>query len=117
MTWIGWVLKALELLCLFCKPADFFRERFSMRTNTCNRKLTTPSDPTERFKLFYTHTLSLEGGESNDASDPGGITNFGISIKANPELAVELKTGTLSREQAFAHVYDKYYKHICGISS
>jgi lysozyme family protein len=43
--------------------------------------------------------LRHEGGLSDDSSDPGGLTNFGISIKSYPQLGEE-GIRSLTRAQA-----------------
>lgn len=36
----------------------------------------------ERKKLLMNHILEVEGGLVNDPDDPGGITNYGVTLKA-----------------------------------
>lgn len=38
------------------------------------------------FLTAVEKTLNYEGGLSDDPRDPGGLTNFGISLRAHPEL-------------------------------
>jgi lysozyme family protein len=49
--------------------------------------------------------LSNEGGLSNDPSDPGGLTNFGISQKQYPALDIR----NLTREDAVQIYQDDYW--------
>lgn len=48
--------------------------------------------------------LKFEGGLSIDPKDPGGMTNFGISKRAYPNIAIE----RLTRDQA-KEIYRKDY--------
>jgi lysozyme family protein len=49
--------------------------------------------------------LANEGGLSNDPSDPGGLTNFGISQKQYPALDIR----NLTREDAVQIYQDDYW--------
>lgn len=71
----------------------------------------TPSSFPQRFVDYYTATLKLEGDVAvhpYDPSDPGGATSWGISAKAHPDLIDKIRVG-LSREEAFAIAYERYY--------
>jgi len=76
-----------------------------------------PQSPTysRRFIIFLANTFDFEGEASNDASDPGGSTMFGLSSRSNPELADSIKARTLSKQKAIDYIYRKYYKPILGI--
>jgi len=52
----------------------------------------------ERFSLAVERTLGFEGGYANDADDPGGETNFGISRRSYPDVDIR----GLTREGAIA---------------
>jgi lysozyme family protein len=59
------------------------------------------------FNVAVSITLTHEGGLADLPSDPGGLTNFGISIKAHPELSPD-DVRSLTRDQAAA-IYRKSY--------
>lgn len=40
-----------------------------------------PISPTEAWNRAIEHTLKMEGGLVNHPADPGGITNYGISLR------------------------------------
>jgi lysozyme family protein len=40
------------------------------------------------FEIALNFVLEMEGGLSNDPSDPGGLTKYGISKKAYPEVDI-----------------------------
>lgn len=52
--------------------------------------------------------LKMEGGLTDDPSDPGGLTNFGISQKSYPKLDIK----NLTIEQAKA-IYRENYWNAC----
>jgi len=57
--------------------------------------------------------LMHEGGLVSDPADPGGLTNWGISLKAYPQLGAG-GIRTLTREGA-AELYERdYWQAICG---
>ena len=61
-----------------------------------------------------TETLKWEGGYSNDASDPGGPTNWGITIAdvrkyINPSADAK-DVRAISKEQAIKIYQEKYWK-------
>ncbi|MCD4681125.1 MAG: hypothetical protein K8S00_12140 [Bacteroidales bacterium] len=62
----------------------------------------------QRFEKSVEIILSHEGGYINDPKDPGGETNFGISKRAFPNLDIK----NLTKEQAKAIYYEKYWKPI-----
>jgi lysozyme family protein len=50
------------------------------------------------FLTAVIKTLIYEGGLSDNPQDPGGLTNFGISIRAHPELTPDdIRTMTKTR--------------------
>lgn len=53
------------------------------------------SDAFERALAF---TLRWEGGTSDHEDDPGGLTRFGISSRAHPDVAVATLTESQARE-------------------
>lgn len=63
--------------------------------------------PDERFQHAVSILLAHEGGLSENPSDPGGITNYGISLRAYPHLGVE-GIRNLTRDQA-AEIYRRDY--------
>jgi lysozyme family protein len=65
-----------------------------------------------QFGPAITFVLENEGGYSNDANDPGGETNFGISKRAYPEIDIK----NLTREGAIA-IYQRDYWIFGGIDS
>jgi lysozyme family protein len=50
--------------------------------------------------------LRLEGGETNDPSDPGGHTRYGISKRAHPDVDI----ANLTREGAAAIYWSHYWR-------
>jgi lysozyme family protein len=58
------------------------------------------------FMEAVTRVLANEGGYARLASDPGGATNFGISQRDYPHLAVE----SLTRESAVAIYFRDFWK-------
>ena len=59
------------------------------------------------FDIAVGITLQHEGGLVNNPSDPGGLTNFGISIKAHPELSPD-QIRSMTVDQAKA-IYRRSY--------
>lgn len=59
------------------------------------------------FNVAVGITLTHEGGLSDSPSDPGGLTNFGISITSHPELSPDA-IRILTVDQAKA-IYRKSY--------
>jgi lysozyme family protein len=68
------------------------------------------------FEKIYAATLALEGGYSNDPSDPGSATMFGLSARWNPDLADKIRSGTLTRDEAYAKAYQSYYLPLYHLS-
>lgn len=68
-----------------------------------------------KFLIAIDLILRLEGGPTitNDPRDPGGLTKFGISLSANPELGRE-GILTLDLERARAIYKKKYWDVIQG---
>ncbi|MBF0415611.1 MAG: peptidoglycan-binding protein [Magnetococcales bacterium] len=60
--------------------------------------------PQQVFDLCLAQVLKHEGGYCNDAKDPGGETNFGISKRAYPSVDI----ARLTRERA-AEIYRRDY--------
>ncbi len=46
---------------------------------------------TERFQKVHAFTAQWEGGLSNHKNDPGGITNYGVSLRWLKQLEAEVK--------------------------
>jgi len=59
------------------------------------------------FQTAIEHIFLFEGGLVDHPKDPGGITKFGISAKAYPELGVD-GVRCISKEEA-AHLYKRDY--------
>jgi lysozyme family protein len=57
------------------------------------------------FEAAVAFVLAHEGGVSNDPRDPGGLTAFGISQRAHPDVDVS----TLTREGAVALYRVRYW--------
>lgn len=53
-------------------------------------------------------TLGYEGGLVDNPADPGGLTNFGISQRAHPELTAE-DIRTMTRSRAMGIYRQKYW--------
>lgn len=87
----------------------WFRPKISMNSLQTHADFLNLPD---RFMEFMKRTEVMEGGWSNNPSDPGGATMYGISTRSNPELAQEIENKTLTREKAFVHIYNKYYVSI-----
>ena len=62
----------------------------------------------ESFDRALEFVMGMEGGLSDDPSDPGGMTKWGISRRAHPGVDVE----SLTREQA-ADIYRREYWEAC----
>lgn len=60
------------------------------------------------FKQALEIVLAFEGAMSNDPNDPGGLTKYGISQKAYPDLDI----AGLTREQA-GLIYLRDYWNAC----
>jgi lysozyme family protein len=67
------------------------------------------------FKDAVQHILDLEGGDLlvDHPRDPGGLTKYGILIRAWPELGRE-GIANLTEEQAIA-IYRRHYWDVIGI--
>lgn len=63
---------------------------------------------TERFKIFFTRLMKYEGGGKlvNDASDPGGLTKYGISARSHPGVDI----AGLTEQGAKELYHSEYYK-------
>lgn len=64
------------------------------------------------FDRALAFTLKWEGGLVDDPKDPGGITNFGISLKSYPQLG-RMGIRHLTREAA-AMIYKRDYWEAIG---
>lgn len=60
---------------------------------------------TEAFKAAIERVLEFEGGYANNAADPGGETNFGISKRSYPDLDI----AHLTRDEAIAIYFRDYW--------
>jgi len=60
----------------------------------------------ERFEIFFTRLMKYEGGLSDDNDDSGGLTKYGISQKAYPDINIKL----LTIERAKAIYWIDYYQ-------
>jgi lysozyme family protein len=58
-------------------------------------------------RLIIDHVLLVEGGLVNHPNDPGGVTNFGISLRAYPQLG-ESGIRALTRDDAARIYYTDY---------
>lgn len=67
--------------------------------------MTQTPDPNEVFDECFTVLMELEGYKSNDKLDAGGLTKYGISQKAYPDLDID----SLTLEQARAIYYQDYF--------
>jgi lysozyme family protein len=70
----------------------------------------------ERFNTFVKATLIFEGSWSDDSSDPGGATMWGLSERFNPEVADKIRARTLTKTEALKIIKTKYYDSILGIN-
>jgi lysozyme family protein len=68
------------------------------------------SSEDEKFAIAVKKTLAHEGGLSYNPSDPGGVTNFGISQAAHPEVDVR----SLTVEQAVEIYRREYWNPLYG---
>ena len=50
------------------------------------------------FDVYFEKVISHEGGYSNDAKDPGGETNFGISKRAYPQVDIKNLTRDAAKQ-------------------
>lgn len=63
-------------------------------------------DPT--FQAAVATVLEHEGGLVDDPADPGGVTNFGISLRAYPQLGAD-GIRALTRDKAIAIYWTDYW--------
>lgn len=54
-------------------------------------------------------TINIEGGVFNHPSDIGGLTQFGIASKYNPEVKEKIEVGNFTKEDALMIYYNKYW--------
>ena len=66
------------------------------------------------FLAAVTKTLRYEGGLADNPVDPGGLTNFGISIRSHPEMTPEqiriltpIGATLIYRQQYWNDLYDE----------
>ena len=57
------------------------------------------NDPELLFQRCVLFVLNEEGGYVNDPADPGGETNFGISMRAHPEVDIKALTKAKAAEE------------------
>lgn len=62
-----------------------------------------------RFLEAVEVVLRHEGGLVEHPSDPGGLTNFGFSLRSNPDLG-EDGIRNLTRDAAIARYYERWWK-------
>lgn len=62
----------------------------------------------KNFDLAFDYLMRVEGGLTNDVRDKGGMTKFGISQRAFPNL----KIVEITKEQA-KEIYKKHYWDKC----
>ena len=74
------------------------------------------------FNAAVAFTLKEEGGLVDSLSDPGGLTNFGISLNAHPELtAADIRGMTADRAAQIYHakywpkLYDQIQSQALGL--
>lgn len=70
---------------------------------------------TPRFLSYYSRTRKMEGGWSNNQSDPGKATMFGLSSRSNPSLAQKIASKSLTLNEAMQYTYNHYFINIIGI--
>lgn len=58
----------------------------------------------DKFDIAMKFTLRWEGGLVDHASDPGGLTNFGIAQRSHPDVDIRNLTEELAKE-----IYRKSY--------
>lgn len=64
------------------------------------------------FQKAIDYVLSNEGGIVNEPDDPGGLTNWGISSRAYPDLDIR----NLTKDDAIA-IYERDYWRFDGIQN
>lgn len=62
------------------------------------------------FARAVSHVLKMEGGLVDNPSDPGGLTNFGISQRAYPQMDIR----NLTQSQAAQIYHEDYWEKIHG---
>lgn len=66
------------------------------------------------FPAAASAVLSIEGPDSDDPRDPGGLTRFGIALREHPELTRD-QLLAMTRDDALAFYRAKYWDaHRCG---
>ncbi len=66
------------------------------------------------FDLAFAYTMEWEGGDTltNDSSDPGGLTKYGISKRSNPDIDIA------NLDEAGAkRIYKKRYWDVMNLDS
>lgn len=63
-----------------------------------------------RFSQAFEHVMKWEGGDkiTDDPRDPGGLTRFGISLRAHPDIGAD-GIRNLTRDKAMAIYRTKYW--------
>jgi lysozyme family protein len=61
---------------------------------------------TKRFEKFFIRLMDIEGGLSNKKSDKGGLTKYGISQRAYPDIDIT----NLTLDHAKMIYFTDYYK-------
>jgi len=69
-----------------------------------------------RFDSYLNSTFDMEGGWSNDKSDPGQATMFGLSARFNPKYADKILSRTLTEIEARSIIKKSYYDVLIGIN-
>lgn len=69
------------------------------------------------FQSMIDKVFELEGNWSNDKSDPGGATMYGISSVHNPKYANKIKSKTLTKAEAQMIYRDNYWTPIYKVDS
>ncbi len=62
------------------------------------------------FERAVAFVLAHEGADTDDPQDPGGLTRFGLSARAHPDLDI----ARLTREQAVAAYRERYWDRFRG---
>lgn len=69
------------------------------------------------FQSMIDKVFELEGNWSDDKSDPGGATMYGISSVHNPKYANKIKSKTLTKAEAQMIYRDNYWTPIYKVDS
>lgn len=75
-----------------------------------------PQKYSQRFLLLTNYIIdNFEGGFSNDKSDPGGATIYGLSARFHPSIRSKIESGKLTKKEAIDVYFVEYYQRILGI--